>query len=174
MWNIQTRFQAQDRTTHSYRKQSRYKHVNTHIHTLTLSLSVAYLVTACIDQFLKHLPVDLPSARRVSWPRGRTRLIGKWHERLADFPQGILVVVELLWWSELLLSTGCVFPTLAVGPSAALCPGAAPMKRLAHQLSRLLQTLLDLLKSLACVAHIRGSWESLGPHGLSAQRRQLL
>ncbi len=48
------------------------------------------------------------------------------------------------------------------------------MQGLAHELGRLLQTLLDLLKPLACVAHIRGSWESLGPHGLSAQGRPLL
>ncbi len=92
--------------------------VKTQPHTHTHS--PAHLVTAGVDQLLKHLTVDLPGTCRVSRPGGWARLIGKGHERLADFPQGVLVVVELLWRSELLLSTGCVFPALAVGPSAAL------------------------------------------------------
>lgn len=144
------------------------------LHKLTLTHILAHLVTAGVDQLLKHLPVNLPCPRRMSWPGGRARLVGKRHEGLANFPQSILVVVELLRLSELLLSTGCVFAAFAVGPSAALCPRAAPVQGLAHQLGRLLQALLDLLKPLACVAHIWGSWESFGPHGLSAQSRHLL
>lgn len=47
------------------------------------------------------------------------------------------------------------------------------MQGLAHQLGRLLQALLDLLEPLARVAHIRCGGESLGPHGLGAQRWHL-
>lgn len=105
---------------------------------------------------------------------GRARLVGEGHEGLADLAQGILVVVELLRRPELLLPAGRVFAALAVGGPAALAAGAAAVQRLAHQLGRLLQALLDLLQPLPGVAHIRGGRESLGPHGLSAQGRHLL
>lgn len=136
--------------------------------------SPSYLVTAGVDQLLEHLPVDLPgpggNGRRA---RGRARLVGEGHEGPADLAQGILVVVELLRGPELLLPAGRVLAALAVGPPAALGAGAAPVQGLAHQLGRLLQALLDLLEPLARVAHVRGSGESLGPHGLGAQRRRL-
>lgn len=132
-----------------------------------------HLVTASVDQLLEHLPVHLSGPWRMPGPRGWAGLVGKRHEGLANFPQGALVVVELLRWTELLLPAGRVFPALAVGPPAALRPRAAPVQGLAHQLGRLLQALLDLLKPLAGVAHVRGSRESLGPHGLCAQDRHL-
>jgi len=75
-----------------------------------------------------------------------------------------LVVVELLGGSELLLAAAGVF-ALALSPSPTFAAGAAPQQRLAHQLGWLFQPLLDLLEALACVAHIRGGWERLGPHG---------
>lgn len=126
---------------------------------------MAHLVTAGVDELLQHLPIHLS---------GLPRLIGERHEGPADLSQRILVVVELLRRSELLLSAGRVLPALGVSSSAAFGPGASSMQGLAHQFGRLLQALLNLLKSLPRVAHVWRSWESLGPHGQSAKSRHLL
>lgn len=102
-----------------------------HVYT-SFASQHAHLVAASVDQLLEHLPVHLPGPRRVSRSRGWTGLVGEGHEGLPNLSQGILVVVELLRWTELLLSAGRVFPAFAVSPSAALRPRAAPMQGLAH------------------------------------------